>query len=109
MVARQRAALRSSFTLSRSVVLTDIRPDRSAPNRGMDSRRQTRRAISTSDAQIHLEPDPAGSLIDAIPPEAVILSAGEGSHINWWSTLIDLCAARFAGGLPHPESVQGSG
>ncbi len=63
----------------------------------------------SSDAQIHLEPDPAGSLIDAIPPEAVILSAGEGSHINWWSTLIDLCAARFAGGLPHPESVQGSG
>ena len=40
----------------------DFRPDRSAPNRGMDIGGQTRRSFSTSDAQIHLEPDPARSL-----------------------------------------------
>ena len=53
-----------------------------------------------------MEPDPAGSLIDARPPQAVILSAREGSHINWRSTLIDLSAARFAGELPPVFAVR---
>src|SRR4030095_7479594 len=62
MVARKGRALRSSFTLPCGTLLTDFRPNRSPPNRGMDIGGQTRRSFSTSDAQIHLEPDPARSL-----------------------------------------------
>ncbi len=43
----------------------------------MDSGGQTQCSISTSDAQVHLEPDAARSLIDARTPQAVILSREE--------------------------------
>src|SRR5204862_373881 len=46
-------------------VLTDFRQDRSSPDCRMDFGRQPQRSVSTSDAQIHLEPGAARSLIDA--------------------------------------------
>src|SRR5881409_3855770 len=63
MVARQSAALRPSVPLPCRALLADLWPDRSAPNRGMDSHRQTERPFSTSDAQIHLETNSARRLI----------------------------------------------
>ena len=54
-----------AFALSRRAVLTDFRQDRSSPDCRMDFGGQTQCSVSTSDAQIHLEPDAARSLIDA--------------------------------------------
>src|SRR5262249_48801895 len=63
MVARQRAALRSSVSLSRGALLANFWTDRSASNRRMDPFGQAERPFSASDAQIHLEPDSARCLI----------------------------------------------
>src|ERR1700738_3630748 len=59
MVAGKAFSFQVTETLSRRVVLPDFRPDRSARNRRMDFGRQTRRAISASDAQVHLDADSA--------------------------------------------------
>src|SRR4030095_16915066 len=61
--ARSCGALRSSLPLPRRALLANFRQDRSARNRGMDSRRQTERPFPTSDAQSHLETDAARRLI----------------------------------------------
>src|SRR4030095_1138989 len=61
--ARSCGALRSSLPLPRRALLANFRQDRPAPNRGVDSRRQTKRPFSTSDAQIHLDADTARRLI----------------------------------------------
>src|SRR5712691_5255755 len=65
MVLRQGSALRLVEALSRGLVLAHLWPDRSARNRGMDSGRQTRRALSAPDAQVHLDADAAWCLSDA--------------------------------------------
>src|SRR5436190_8896993 len=66
MGVRESATLRSGIALPRGALFTDLWPDRSAPDCGMDSGRQTQRPFSTSDAQIHLEPNAARGL--TIPP-----------------------------------------
>jgi hypothetical protein len=52
----------------------------------MDLGRQIKCSISTSDAQVHLEPDTTGSLNEVRTPQVVILSrkGGEGSLNRWW-------------------------
>src|SRR5947199_4566923 len=65
MVPRQRGEIRRDQALPRGFVLADFRPDRSAPDRGMDSGRQARRPFSASNAQVHLDTDPARSLSGA--------------------------------------------
>src|SRR5256714_1553502 len=57
MVARQSGEIRFNEPLPRRFILADLRPDRSAPDRGMDFGGQTRRPFPTSDAQIHLDAD----------------------------------------------------
>src|SRR5207244_13623005 len=56
MGVRESATLRSGIALPCGALFTDLWPDRSAPDCGMDSGGQTQCAVSTSDAQIHLEP-----------------------------------------------------
>ncbi len=63
-ISRESAALRSGIALPCGALFTDLWPDRSAPDCGMDSGRQTQRAVSTSDAQIHLEPSATWCLKD---------------------------------------------
>ena len=51
-----------SLALRRRALLADLRAHRATRNRRMDHRGQTPRALSVADAQVHLEPDTAGSL-----------------------------------------------
>src|SRR2546421_12445348 len=66
MVARQSAALRSSVPLQGRSVLANFRKDRPSADRRMDFGGQAERPLSTSDAQIHLEPDATWSLKDHV-------------------------------------------
>src|SRR5438094_4968945 len=62
MGVRESATLRSGIALPCGALFTDLWPDRSAPDCGMDSGRQTQCAVSASDAQIYLEPNRAWRL-----------------------------------------------
>src|SRR5207237_3937285 len=62
MVARQSGEIRFNQTLPCGFVFADLWPDRSAPDRGMDSGRQTRCPFPTPDAQVHLDAHSARSL-----------------------------------------------
>src|ERR1700730_16989439 len=73
MVVRESASVQFIEALPRRFVLTHFRPDRSAPDRGMDFSRQTRRPFPASDAQVHLDADPARS-VNAARTRIVILS-----------------------------------
>ncbi len=77
MVARQSAALRSSVPLQGRSVLANFRKDRPSADRRMDFGGQAERPLSTSDAQIHLEPDATWSLKDARTTCAVIPSGAK--------------------------------
>src|SRR4029434_5091397 len=52
-----------SLPVSCRAFLANLRQNRPAPNRGLDSRRQTGGSFSTADAQIHLQPNSALRLI----------------------------------------------
>src|SRR5438105_11150054 len=73
MVARQSGEIRFNEPLPRRFVLTDLRTDRSAPDRGMDFGRQTRRPFPTSDAQVHLDADAARCLAMTRQPKLWIV------------------------------------
>src|SRR5205085_8173970 len=57
MVARSTAALSAERTLSSRFVFSDLRPDRSARDRGMDPGRSPPRPFPIADAQVHLDAD----------------------------------------------------
>src|SRR5438270_10804283 len=57
MVARATGALSAERTLPGRFVFSDLRPDRSARDRGMDSGGSPPRPFPIADAQVHLDAD----------------------------------------------------
>src|SRR5205085_11588742 len=63
MVARSTAALSAERTLPGRFVFSDLRPDRSARDRGMDSGGSPPCPFPIADAQVHLDADAARRVV----------------------------------------------
>src|SRR5262249_35899721 len=98
MVARESAEVRSDQTLPRGFVLAHLRPDRSASDRGMYHGRQARRRFPTSNAQVHLDADPARRL--AMKRESNLwLVMSRPDRLPNWLLAADALAEKCVGGI----------